>query len=204
MLTITYTAVDSAAAEQIQRELSAAALELNHHFMIVLVSPESMTDSAVQGSIDAAKRAGQILILAILREAPLPPSLAALPKIDLREGFVPRRMIVHLKRMDRGADVNRANRRALLLAGIVVLTMFLVSILLVGGGVVRFPEEEFNNQETLDAATRDFLIRPTLDGWQPRSTQESLAFPATAAAAPTRLRPFLVVTATAAANSRRE
>jgi hypothetical protein len=80
--------------------------------------------------------------------------------------------------------------------------MFAIGLFAVAVLNVEAPVEEFNAIDTEVAATRDFLIAPTLDGYLrflPGSAEEASVYPATVQAVPTRIRPFVAATATAVA-----
>ena len=85
-----------------------------------------------------------------------------------------------------------------LLLIVLVLGMFLLSLLVLGGGMVGFPQEEYATVDADRIATRDYYIDSVL----PRSTDDAASFPSTVEAAATALRPFLIATATAIADER--
>jgi hypothetical protein len=93
-------------------------------------------------------------------------------------------------------SLRTSNRTLALVLIVVVLGMFVLSLLVLGGGMVGFPQEEYATIDAEGLATRDYFIDSVL----PRSTDAAANFPATVEAATTALRPFLIATATAIAN----
>lgn len=204
MIHITYAQTDRALAERIQRDLSTEQPDLDHDYLLVLVSSASSTEPSINQAIEDALGKGQQIVPLLIESVSLPPRLQNIRALNMTRGYRKGALIAYLKHQDRGEVVNRANQRALYLAIFLVLFMCSVSMFLIGGGVVRFPQEEYNNQETLQAATRDYLLRPTLEAFQPRTTQDAQFFEATARAVPTFVRPFLVMTATQIAPHERQ
>jgi hypothetical protein len=82
----------------------------------------------------------------------------------------------------------------------IVITMFLIGTYFIGIGVIRVPQQEYNELYTEVAVTRDAMIGPTMQYLStilPRSTEQAVEFDATLRAIPTILRPFVALTATA-------
>lgn len=204
MIQIAYAPSDAELAEHIQRDLAAERLDLDHDYLLILLTPSALTEHSIIEAIDNAQNQNYRLAPLLIKPTPMPPSLQGVRPLNLTRGYRKGALVSYLKHLDRGESLNRANRRALILALFLVLFMCSVSIFLIGGGVVRFPQREFNNQETLEAATRDFFLRPTLEAFQPRTTQDAQFFEATARAVPTYVRPFLVMTATQIAPHERQ
>ena len=75
--------------------------------------------------------------------------------------------------------------------------------LAIGGGLIAFPEEEYNQEATELALEIQSQIIGTLEVLQPQSTTDAQNFSATLEAVPT-LAPFLEMTATASAGARDE
>ncbi len=195
MLNITYAPNDAATAEKLQQDLSAADLRLLHHFMIVLVTPDSMGDSGVETAIERAHAEGHRVLSVVLQRTDMLQTLAGHPVVDLSGGYQAKPVIRAL----RDADVDRRrpiNRLVLLAAVILVLIMFAVSLYGILSGSVAFPVAEYQTENAERAATIDSMVGPTLDVLVPRTTDEARNFPATVDAVPTYERMFLRGTAT--------
>jgi hypothetical protein len=92
--------------------------------------------------------------------------------------------------------IRKSNRYYGILILALVLVMFISGIVLVGGGVVIYPKEEYDLKETQRVDQRNAIIIPTLTLVIPHTTQDALSFDATVQSLPTRLQPFLAETAT--------
>lgn len=196
MLNITYAAGDSELAAALQKGLAEAGLRLENNILLVLISPESSVDPAVQKAISEAAEQGERIVPVLVGDAPLPAAIAHLRPLDFRVSYSVQRLVQRLMAEDM-ADRRRRNRRALLALLLLVLLLASISIWALTTGLIAFPRREYETVDTALAVTANYFLRPTLEGWQPRTTQDALDFPATAAAAPTRVRPYLVMTATA-------
>jgi len=198
MLNITYAPSEAALAEQLQNDLSSATFELQHHFLLVLVVPESSSEETVDKAIRDALAEGHKVVPLLVRPAPVPEPIQHMPVFNMTNGYKTPRLIQWLQDVDQEKR-KAANKRAFVVLGVIVGVMFILSSLALGGGLVAFPDREFEEANAAEIATRDALIQPTLDVWQPRSTEEAANFPATVEAVGTRYRPFIVMTATAIA-----
>lgn len=97
------------------------------------------------------------------------------------------------------AELRRSNLNSALFISIPMLLSFFIAIYLIGARNVQMPLEEYDQVETARASQRNTLIAPTLEYMLPKNEVEAAAFDATVQAASTRLRPFLIATATATA-----
>lgn len=97
------------------------------------------------------------------------------------------------------AEQRRANLNSALFISIPMFLSFFIAIYLIGVEHVQMPVEEYDQVETARASQRNTLIAPTLEFMLPKNEADAAAFDSTVQAAPTRLRPFLVETATATA-----
>lgn len=200
MLSITYAPSEAELAEQLQNELSQAPFDLQHHFLIVLVTPTSSSEDTVEKAIRDALAEGHKVVPFMVRQATIPQPIRNMPVFDMKKGYKINKVIDYLKKVDQGERI-KSNNRAFLFLGIIVLIMFSISLFALASGVIAFPKEEFEEANAEEIATRDALIQPTLDVWQPRSTADAENFPATVEAVGTVYRPFIVMTATAIAPS---
>ncbi len=199
MIRITYSSEQTDLAQAIGDDL-AAGYDAIHPLLIVLVSRQSTVDSLVQSEIRTAlERRVQILPI-LVDDVELPADLAAFPPLDFSAGYNHKRLLTHLSQVSKsGAQMRRANRRALLVIGGIVALMFGLAIVAMIGGLVAFPVAEYNEEATFQAQWIDGLIRETLEYAQPRTTADAQNFAATFEAAPTRLYYYVRGTATALA-----
>lgn len=199
MLNITYAPNDADLAERLQRDLSSSGLELDYHFLLVLVSPESTREATVLKAIQDALSEGHKVVPIITRPADLPEAIRHLPPLDLSKGYDFERVRHTIEQFDRDEITRRRRMNWRILAGIVVvvLVIFGVSVAALIDGTVAFPVDEYATENAVRAATINALVEPTLAGALPRSTEDALNFPQTLEAATTRNAPFLRGTATA-------
>lgn len=199
MIRITYTQEQTALAERIRDDL-AATIPAAQPLLIVLVSPASNADPVVQTELADALAAGERVIPILADGAELPLALKNRPALDFSRGYSRERLLAEVARAATSRpELRRANRRALLVIGLLAALMFGVAIVTMVGGIVAFPVAEYNEEATFQALWIDGLIRETLEAVQPRSTQDANNFAATHAAAPTRLYYYIRGTATALA-----
>ena len=199
MIRITYTEEQTALAERIRDDL-AVAIEAPQPLLIVLVSAASNADPVVQAELADALAAGERVVPVLADAAKLPPPLANRPALDFRRAYSRSRLLTEVARATTSrAELRRANRRALLVIGLLAALMFAVAIVAMVGGLVAFPVAEYNEEATFQAQWIDGLIRETLEAVQPRTTADAHNFAATHEAAPTRLFYYIRETATALA-----
>ena len=204
MIRITYSCEQKALAEQIRDDLSDAN-QLSRPVLIVLVSAQSNADAHVQVEIERALN-DRVHILPILTEnVSLPHSLNGQRALNCSGGYDRERLLTRLAQATMTPDdVRRANRRALTVIGSIAVLIFAIAIVAIIGGLVAFPVTEYNEEATFQAQWVDGVIRETLEAVQPRTTEDALNFPATYAAAPTRLYFYIRGTATALPNERED
>lgn len=180
--------------------------------VLVAVLPDGAArQSPVYDAIyQANDKSRPVILVADKPTTQVPSLLAHLPVIEMKRGDdfarvraaviaaqgagVPQRLRTPHTRMH-----NR--NMGLILSGL-VLFMFIVGVLAVGGADVQAPQREYNAVETEFAATRDAIMRPELDQYAralPRTTEEAANYAPTLRAVPTRYRPFMAMTATAVA-----
>lgn len=200
MLNITYAPNDADTAEQMQTDLAEANLNLVNHILLALITPDSLADEGVQNAIRLAQKEGHRIALVILRPTEIPRSLSDLPALNLTSGYNAKRLARFVLRADLEAQVRRANNRVLfyMLAGVVIL--FAASIWALASGAVAPPTDEFATENALIDSQIETITFPTLDAFQPRTTQDAESFEATANALREDnedIYPFLIGTATA-------
>ena len=176
------------------------AVDESQPLLIVLVSAPSKADPIVQSELIAALEAGERILPILVDGSPLPPALENLPALDFSRGYSRKRLLSQVARVTSSrVELRRANRRALLVIGLLAALMFGVAIVTMVGGIIAFPVAEYNEEATFQAQWIDGLIRETLKAVQPRSTADAQNFAATHEAAPTRLFYYIRETATALA-----
>lgn len=199
MIRITYTEEQTALAERIRDDL-AVAVDESQALLIVLVSAQSKADPIVQSELAQALQAGERILPIIVDGSPLPPALENWPGLDFSRAYSRKRLLAQVARgTSSRLELRRANRRALLVIGLLAALMFGVAIVTMTGGIIAFPVAEYNEEATFQAQWIDGLIRETLEAVQPRSTADAQNFAATHEAAPTRLFYYIRETATALA-----
>ncbi|MCY3797408.1 MAG: hypothetical protein OXG84_06355 [Chloroflexi bacterium] len=197
MIHITYSGQEERLAERIRDDL-AQSVPLTGPVLIVLVSRASLADRHVQAEVEKA-RANGIHIVPILTEAiELPARLMDWRPLNFSGGYDRERLLERLAQATMKPDaLRRANRRALTVIGGIALLVFAVALVTINRGLIAFPVAEYNEEATFQAEWVNGLIRETLEQVQPRTTEDALNFPATHAAAPTRLYLYIRETATA-------
>jgi hypothetical protein len=199
MIRITYAAPQAALAERIRDELTDA-FPSARPVLIVLVSAASNADAYVQAEIAQARAAGAQLLPILVENVALPPALEDEKPLSFVNGFKRESLLRRLSQASMtGADIRKANRRALTIIGGIALVMFILAIISMASGIVGFPTAEYKEEATFQALWIDGLIRQTLEAVQPRSTADARNFAATHEAAPTRLFYYIRETATALA-----
>ena len=199
MIRITYALEQKPLAEEIRDDLSDS-FQLAQSVLIVLVSAASNSDRKVQAEIERAREQRAYVLPILTERVRLPAALQGAKALNFSGGYERERLLRRLAQVTMTRDdIRRANRRALAVIGAIALLMFGLAIAAMVGGVVGFPVAEYNADATFQALWIDGLIRETLAYAQPRTTADALNFPATYAAAPTRIRRFARATATALA-----
>lgn len=209
MLNISYGAENAALASQIEADLKAARVRAYRDdqdapkVLIALIAPESNTDEAQAAAWREAIQRGDFVLPALTNGAALPGSLAQYEALDFTGGYDATALLERLAQMAHSErqfplrviapKTKRSNRRAALVLSLLAVFMFGAAIWGITVGLVGFPEEEYEQVEAEFQGTLGALV----DNVLPRSTQDAQNFPATVDAAPTRLQPLLVQTATA-------
>lgn len=198
MIDIIHHPADAQLAQRLQQQLSP--MEVNA--TLLLLSPAAAEDEQVLAQLervlDAGRRivpllpaGGQVQVPAQIEhlEPHDPEDLAGLERRLREDGTM--RLRVHT------ASLRSSNRRTALVVLLFVAIMFLAALYGVGVLGLQYPHEEYDEVEERVVATRDAFIEQALPG----STAEAAAFPVTVEAAATALRPLLIATATARADT---
>jgi len=198
MLNITYAASDQKTAEQIQSDLSQAGLRLENEMLIVLITPESVKDAAVQSDISQAQDAGTIIVPVILEKTTLPDTLKKERTLDLSKKYDKNRLIAFIRRSDITKDRVVNNRRLLLVVGGAALLMFVISLASISANIVAFPVDEYSTENAIRDAQVATLVAPDIELVRPRTTDDAVNFQSTLDAVQNEdLLPFIIGTATA-------
>ncbi|NWF70512.1 MAG: toll/interleukin-1 receptor domain-containing protein [Chloroflexi bacterium] len=219
MLSFIYAAADARLGARLENDLQEAGLQPSRelfegaqHILLVLLSPQSIDDPALQKALYHALDSGQHLVPLLAKDMPLPKLIDHLAPIDLSR-YDAQPVIVRV-RMLKDSPANHmslkvltpraqaANRRFGLALGLLALIMAVLGMLLIASGTVAFPREEYNTVATIEMATINAEIRPELQAYAtllPNSTEAAAQYPATLRAIPTIYRPYVAATATAEA-----
>jgi hypothetical protein len=205
-ITVAYADADKALAQKLSQDLISADSH-GQDVLVVLVSAASNADRDVQAQLVAASEARLHIVPVLLDDSKLPRLIDHLTPIDFRRGDAlealkqqiagitapgaPRPLVTHTPKL------KRANLNSAIFIAIPVLLSFFLAIYLVGFMGVQMPQEEYDQVETARVQQRNTLIGPTLDYLLPSDAEGAANFQATIDAAPTRLQPFLIATATA-------
>lgn len=209
---MTYAQADADLANRIQNDLrrdSRAAVLQGHSILIVLISPAANGDNAVQQAIADALQRRVAVVPVLASAAPMPASLRPVEPVDFSSGYAISALMARLESVvtntppsrytprERTPELMASNRRIGYVLLVIVAAAFLGGVYLIGVVGVSFPSDEYATVEAEVLATQQGFAAEFL----PRSTEDAANFPATVQAAPTRLRPLLVTTATAQATS---
>lgn len=214
MIDIIHTQADAALADRLQHDITAAGYDevAGRSVRLVIVSGRLLNDAQCMTAVDDVLDHGQHLVPVLAERIALPRLIDHLTAVDLSNdyAFAPVRLAIEaamggsdrLPLRVRTAAVRRSNARTGLIIALLALGMFAIGLYAVAIANVEAPLEEYNAIDTEVAATRDFLIAPTLDSYLrflPGSAEEAAIYSATLQAIPTRIRPFVAATATAVA-----
>jgi hypothetical protein len=215
VITLKYNAADKTTAERLERDLRAAGMETTtellqgkEHVFIPVLSPQAENDAQINAAISHALDNGQFMIPVVAQKTRLPKLIEHYAVADLSKEDTSS-IIARIEAFTGGKDqilmkvhtprTQAMNRRMGLVLAFLTLFMCSVGLLMVAGGVVQFPQEEYNAVDTAAAETISAEIGQFIDPNLPRTTQEAAQFASTIQAAPTRYRPFMIATATAIA-----
>ncbi|MCL4248725.1 MAG: hypothetical protein KJ065_11325 [Anaerolineae bacterium] len=218
MISILATVHDAAVEARLRSALLAAGHELRQQgtdkndLLIAVLSQAALQDKAFHDALNTALDNDQPIVPALAERVKLPKLIDHLVPVDLSAANATEQLDAKIQatyspdaRLPlrvRTPSVQRANRRSGLIVAFLALAMFAIGIYAVAVLNVEAPVEEYNQINTEAAATRDFIIAPTLETYLrflPGSQDEAAQYPSTLQAVPTRLRPFVAATATAVA-----
>lgn len=218
MISILATIHDAAVESRLRSALLAAGHELRQQgtdkndLLIAVLSQAALRDKAFHDALNTALDNDQHIVPALAEPVKLPKLIDHLVPVDLSTVNATEQLDAQIQAAHspdarlplrvRTPSVRRANRRSGLIVAFLALAMFAIGIYAVAVLNVEAPVEEYNQINTEAAATRDFIIAPTLETYLrflPGSQDEAAQYSATLQAVPTRLRPFVAATATAVA-----
>ncbi|MCA9910617.1 MAG: toll/interleukin-1 receptor domain-containing protein [Anaerolineae bacterium] len=218
MISLLATAQDAAVESDLRSDLTAHGYEMQQattaadDIVIVVLSRAALQDTSLQSTLAAALDRGQHIIPTLAEPVRLPKLIDHLTPVDLSAQDATEQLYAQIEAANspdarlslrvRTPSVQRSNRRSGLIVGILALAMFIIGVYAVAVLNIEAPVEEYNQINTEAAATRDIIIGPTLENYLqflPGSLEEAEQYPATLQAVPTRLRPFVQLTATAVA-----
>ncbi len=216
MITVAYAPSDAGLGQKLEQDLKASGQSLaqtvqagREHLLVVVLSAEGAVNAHVNDQMIAALENHQHVIPIFAQRTPLPRLIDNLDPLDFSTGYpldVLVERIAYFSHPDAPRplttlipSVRAANRRAgIVLIGI-VLGVFVLALIMVGSGAVRWPEEEYDVVNTEAMSTIESIVVPTLEGFMPRSTEAAAEFESTVRAMPSPLRPLIRASATAQA-----
>lgn len=210
VVTLCYAPDDVEIAGLIRTDLTNAGYEIRDsvsagadHVTIIVLSPQALNDNTVLNGMIATIENRQHVLPVIAHEVELPRLIDHLQPLDFTGGYARDPLLDQIKTLT-GPNAPRpmtvltpaqrkANRQAAALAFAFVFVLFMISIYLLGTGIVGPPDDEFASVETQIYLTRNWYIDEAL----PFTTQEAVNFAATVERAQPSVQPFLILTATA-------
>ena len=197
MLQITYSPADAGIAGKMQQDLSRANFQPEQAVLIVLLSPNSVTDSEVLNAVEHALSQDTLIVLVLLQKCTVPDMLRRYKHIDLTDGYDSQKFMYRVRRALVEHRTKWANRRLLIGLLLIVIFVFSVAVWSISTGIIAFPKDEFATENALQQQMIETYTYPTLNPLMPRTTEDALAFPRTVEAANTRNAPLLRATASA-------
>ena len=218
MLKVIYTPADQMLAQRITADLRAAGYEVGEgdpargDVMVVALSPAALADDALQATVIRALDLSLHIIPVMTQPVKLPKLIDHLDVVNFGDGYdfaVLRQQLDLVQSADAPLpvraltpSVKRSNRTTGIVVAVAALVMFAAGLYAVGVLGIQAPIEQFNNEETMFAATRDVLAAPELEIYAqflPKTTDEAANYIPTLIAVPTVYRPLVAMTATAVA-----
>ena len=216
MLKIINSAGDQALATRILNDFRQAGYEIGENAVdhgdtaVLLLSPAALADSAQQEELIRALDLSVHLVPVLAKPIQLPKLIDHLDVVDFSADYdfpVLRAQVdaelapdAPLPVRALTPSVKRSNRNVGLVVGLAALIMFIAGLYAVGVLGIQAPIEEFNNDFTALALTRDLIAAPELAIYAqfiPRSTEDAANYAPTLRAVPTVYRPLVALTATA-------
>lgn len=218
MLKIVYTAGDEALARRIIDDFRGANYPIDesptaHGDTAVLVlSPAAVADPALKAALERALDLSVRIVPVMAQPVALPEYINHLEAVDFSEDYdfsLLRQQVDAELAPDAPApvraltpSVRRSNRMAGLVVAVAAIVMFVAGLYAVGVLGIQAPIQEFNNDYTALALTRDLIAAPELEIYShflPRSTEDAANYAPTLRAVPTVYRPLVALTATSVA-----
>ncbi|GEM_PF-876022 len=221
MLTIIYHPDDRATAQRLITDLQAAGtspIDLTADssspkgdVLIAVISPASNADSAaqVENAIIQVLDDGGHIVPVIVKGGHMPRLIDHLEYANLSDRYdvtVIQRLIASVTAPNANAPirvrtpkVRQSNNLAGWVIGVAAIIMFSLGLYAVGVLGIQRPNEEFDAVDATIQAMVEQELAPqlaTAEGFLPVDADQGYLYPATALAFPTRLRPFVVATAT--------
>lgn len=202
MLDIAFSPAQADLAQQLQQELAASRrlTNLDKATLLVLATPQSIQDADVQQAIARAKKANKNIIPLLLEPTQVPDDIALhaldLTGQDITSKDTVKRIVNHTLHAQITKQKRRTNWLFMAIIAFAALVVFFWAITSLSDGTIAFPVEEYATENAARETMIATLVHPTLEGLQPRTTEDAANFPATVEAASTRDRAFLRGTAT--------
>lgn len=198
-LRISYAPPQAELAQQISDDLKKSNLRLDGNYLLVLVTPQLVADDAAIKEVRGLQQKGFQVVPVVIEQANLPVDIPALPPLNMTGSYRADKVRVYLRSVDITPDVKRRNRILTLVVVGFVIAIFTWAIIGLGTGQMGPPTDEFATEYAVQQEMISEFMRPTLESFQPRTTDEAVGFPQTVEAVTTRVQPFLIATATAQA-----
>jgi hypothetical protein len=219
MLKLIYAPQDAAFAGKLRASLAARQpvddltqpgnTQAKGDVLLAVLSPDAWKDKSVQSAVYVALDNAQHVIPVFAGPAKLPRVLNHLQGVDMTDSanmgaLLDRIAFFQSPDAPRPLKVLTPTMRSsnLIVAsvfGLLATSMFCIGLVAIGGGVSRPPQDEYNQNATVVAATVQFEIETGLAGYMaflPDNAEEAANYQATLQTVPTRYRPFMAQTAT--------
>ncbi|MCA9888147.1 MAG: toll/interleukin-1 receptor domain-containing protein [Anaerolineae bacterium] len=202
MLDIAFSPAQSELAQQLQNALASSRrlTALDKATLLVLATPQSLQDGEVQQAINRAKKVGKNIIPLVIEPASVPEDISLhtldLTDADFSQKNTINRIVNHVLHAQITRQTRQRNWLLLALIGTAAVIVFFWAVTSLTDGTIGFPVDEYATENAARETMIATLVHPTLDGLQPRTTEDAANFPATVEAASTRDRGFLEATAT--------
>lgn len=219
MLKIISTAADAALAQRILGDFQGAgyptstAAPVHGDTAILVLSKPALNDAGLHAALTQALDLSIHIVPVMAQPVALPKMIDHLDVVDFSSDYdfallrqqVDRELAPDAPLAVRALTpkVRRSNRMAGFVVGIAALVMFVAGLYAVGVLGIQAPIQEFNNDFTALALTRDIIAAPELEIYAqflPKSTEDADNYAPTLRAVPTVYRPLVALTATAVAN----
>ncbi|MGB1287916.1 MAG: hypothetical protein ACPG7F_15355, partial [Aggregatilineales bacterium] len=188
-------------AREVEADIKEIRFQLSNRYLILLLTPEAVSDESIQIMLKAAVNDNRIIIPLQVRPATLSEKLNAEPVTDISSGYHRKHLEKAIRRVEVGAMRIRRNTRIFLAVSFLGFLMFAMALVMIGGGYAEFPADEYAAEEATNLARIEDFTIPTLYYLMPRTTQDAANFDATVEAVNRNIKPLLRETATTLADS---